>query len=131
MGGRLHVASPSRTRSNLYLVMEFLPGGDMMTLFIKKDTFSEDETGISTSLKLLLAIQSIRRSELHPPRHQASTTLLLDANGHIKLADSRTGTGLKRSTGLSSIETGPPSCRLTSCPSHSRPEGGLKRGRRT
>ena len=29
---------------NLYLVMEFLPGGDMMTLLIKKDTFSEDWT---------------------------------------------------------------------------------------
>ena len=29
---------------NLYLVMEFLPGGDMMTLLIKKDTFSEEMT---------------------------------------------------------------------------------------
>ena len=29
---------------NLYLVMEFLPGGDMMTLLIKKDTFSDEMT---------------------------------------------------------------------------------------
>jgi serine/threonine kinase 38 len=29
---------------NLYLVMEFLSGGDMMTLLIKKDTFSEEMT---------------------------------------------------------------------------------------
>ena len=29
---------------NLYLIMEFLPGGDMMTLLMKKDTLSEDCT---------------------------------------------------------------------------------------
>ena len=29
---------------NLYLIMEFLPGGDMMTLLMKKDTLSEDVT---------------------------------------------------------------------------------------
>jgi protein-serine/threonine kinase len=27
---------------NLYLIMEFLPGGDLMTMLIKYDTFSED-----------------------------------------------------------------------------------------
>ena len=29
---------------NLYLVMEFLPGGDLMNLLIRKDTFTEQET---------------------------------------------------------------------------------------
>merc|ERR1740122_788100 len=29
---------------NLYLIMEFLPGGDMMTLLMKKDTLSEEAT---------------------------------------------------------------------------------------
>ena len=28
----------------LYLIMEFLPGGDMMTMLIKYDTFTEDLT---------------------------------------------------------------------------------------
>ena len=28
----------------LYLIMEFLPGGDMMTMLIKYDTFPEDVT---------------------------------------------------------------------------------------
>ena len=28
--------------ANLYLIMEFLPGGDMMTLLMKKDTLSEE-----------------------------------------------------------------------------------------
>ncbi|CAG8781944.1 16071_t:CDS:2, partial [Acaulospora morrowiae] len=30
--------------SYLYLIMEFLPGGDLMTMLIKYDTFSEDVT---------------------------------------------------------------------------------------
>ena len=28
-------------KRNLYLIMEFLPGGDMMTLLMKKDTLTE------------------------------------------------------------------------------------------
>lgn len=28
----------------LYLVMDFLPGGDLMTLLMKKDILSEDES---------------------------------------------------------------------------------------
>ena len=27
---------------NLYLIMEFLPGGDMMTMLMRYDTFDED-----------------------------------------------------------------------------------------
>jgi len=30
--------------ANLYLIMEFLPGGDLMTLLMKKDTLPEDAT---------------------------------------------------------------------------------------
>ena len=30
--------------SNLHLVMEFLPGGDVMSLLIREDTFSEEAT---------------------------------------------------------------------------------------
>ncbi len=30
--------------NNLYMVMEFLPGGDLMGMLIKKDTFSEKAT---------------------------------------------------------------------------------------
>ena len=31
-------------KHNLYLVMEFLPGGDLMGMLIEKDTFSEETT---------------------------------------------------------------------------------------
>ena len=33
-----------KDEKNLYMVMEFVPGGDMMTLLIKRDTLSEEET---------------------------------------------------------------------------------------
>ena len=36
---------------NLYLIMEFLPGGDMMTLLMKKDTLSEECTQVLTYFK--------------------------------------------------------------------------------
>ena len=31
---------------NLYLIMEFLPGGDMMTMLIRFDTFDEDTSAL-------------------------------------------------------------------------------------
>lgn len=33
-----------QSSTHLYMVMEYLPGGDLMGLLIKKDTFSESET---------------------------------------------------------------------------------------
>ncbi len=31
--------------SNIYLVMEYLPGGDLMNILIKYDILSEDQVG--------------------------------------------------------------------------------------
>lgn len=45
---------------NLYLIMEFLPGGDMMTLLMKKDTLSEDCTQFYMA-ETALAIDSIHK----------------------------------------------------------------------
>lgn len=45
---------------NLYLIMEFLPGGDMMTLLMKKDTLSEECTQFYIS-ETALAIDSIHK----------------------------------------------------------------------
>ena len=36
--------------ANLYLIMEFLPGGDMMTLLMKKDTLSEECTQVNDNI---------------------------------------------------------------------------------
>ncbi len=44
--------------SHLYLIMEFLPGGDLMTMLIKYDTFSEDVTRFYLA-ECVLAIEAV------------------------------------------------------------------------
>ena len=44
----------------LYLIMEYVPGGDMMTMLIKEDTFSEDWTRFYIA-ETVLAIDSIHK----------------------------------------------------------------------
>lgn len=79
---------------NLYLVMEFLPGGDMMTLLMKKDTLSEEATQFYVA-EAALAIHSIHRlGFIH--RDIKPDNLLLDARGHMKLSDFGLCTGLKK-----------------------------------
>lgn len=80
---------------NLYLIMEFLPGGDMMTLLMKKDTLSEECAQFYVA-ETALAIDSIHKlGFIH--RDIKPDNLLLDARGHIKLSDFGLCTGLKKS----------------------------------
>ncbi|XP_037027017.1 serine/threonine-protein kinase tricornered isoform X2 [Bradysia coprophila] len=80
---------------NLYLIMEFLPGGDMMTLLMKKDTLSEEFTQFYIG-ETALAIDSIHKlGFIH--RDIKPDNLLLDARGHLKLSDFGLCTGLKKS----------------------------------
>ena len=44
----------------LYLIMEYLPGGDMMTLLMRKDTLTEDEARFYVG-ETVLAIESIHK----------------------------------------------------------------------
>lgn len=41
---------------NLYMVMEFLPGGDLMGLLMKEDTFSEAATRSVSGISLYICI---------------------------------------------------------------------------
>ncbi|KAJ7533044.1 hypothetical protein O6H91_13G030900 [Diphasiastrum complanatum] len=69
----------------LYLIMEYLPGGDMMTLLMRKDTLSEDEARFYVA-QSVLAIESIHQHNyIH--RDIKPDNLLLDKDGHMKLSD--------------------------------------------
>ena len=69
----------------LYLVMEYLPGGDFMNLLIKKDILTEDEARFYTA-ELILSIESIHKLDcIH--RDIKPDNILIDKTGHIKLSD--------------------------------------------
>ncbi|KAK9936998.1 hypothetical protein M0R45_013817 [Rubus argutus] len=69
----------------LYLIMEYLPGGDMMTLLMRKDILTEDEARFYVG-ETVLAIESIHKHNyIH--RDIKPDNLLLDRYGHMKLSD--------------------------------------------
>lgn len=69
----------------LYLIMEYLPGGDMMTLLMREDTLSENVAKFYMA-QSILAIESIHKHNyIH--RDIKPDNLLLDKNGHMKLSD--------------------------------------------
>jgi serine/threonine protein kinase len=70
---------------NLYMVMEFLPGGDLMSLLMKEDTFTEDTTRFfmaeaAHAISCVHALGYIHR-DIKPDN------ILLDARGHLRLTD--------------------------------------------
>ncbi|KAF2072955.1 hypothetical protein CYY_005721 [Polysphondylium violaceum] len=77
----------------LYLIMEYVPGGDMMTQLIKYDTFTEDATRFYIA-ETVLALNSIHKlSYIH--RDIKPDNLLIDSKGHIKVSDFGLCTGLQ------------------------------------
>jgi protein-serine/threonine kinase len=78
----------------LYLIMEFLPGGDLMTMLIKYDTFSEDVTRFYIA-ECVLAIEAIHKlGFIH--RDIKPDNILIDERGHIKMSDFGLSTGFHK-----------------------------------
>ena len=72
-------------QQNLYMVMEYLPGGNLMTHLIKHGRFSESVTRFYIS-QLVEAVQSIHRMGfIH--RDIKPDNIVLSRDGHIKLID--------------------------------------------
>lgn len=71
--------------SYLYLVMEYLSGGDLMTLLMEKEIFSEELSRFYIA-ETILAIESVHNlNYIH--RDLKPDNLILGKDGHLKLSD--------------------------------------------
>ena len=69
----------------LYLGMEFLPGGDLMTLLMARDILPEEDAKFYAA-EMVLAIESVHDMDcIH--RDLKPDNVLIDKDGHIKLSD--------------------------------------------
>ena len=69
----------------LYLVMEYLQGGDLMTLLMEKDILSEEMSRFYIA-ETILAIESVHNlNYIH--RDLKPDNLIIGKDGHIKLSD--------------------------------------------
>lgn len=65
--------------------MEFLAGGDFMTLLIKRDILTESDARIYMA-ELVVAVSSVHKLNfIH--RDLKPDNILLDNEGHLKLSD--------------------------------------------
>ncbi|KHJ45620.1 kinase domain protein [Trichuris suis] len=77
----------------LFFIMEYIPGGDMMALLIKKGLFEEQLAKFYIA-ELVCAIHSVHKlGFIH--RDIKPDNILIDRNGHIKLTDFGLCTGLR------------------------------------
>lgn len=80
-------------RDNLYFVMDYIPGGDMMSLLIKLGIFDKDLAQFYIA-ELVLAIESVHKMGfIH--RDIKPDNILIDKDGHIKLTDFGLCTGFR------------------------------------
>lgn len=104
---KLHYAFQDET--NLYLIMDYYIGGDLLTLFSKYDDFLPEEMSRFYSAQIVMAI-SVLHDMGYIHRDIKPDNILLDRYGHARLADF--GSCLKvsniSSDGICTIAVGTP-----------------------
>eukprot|EP01126_Amoeba_proteus_P062966 TRINITY_DN862_c0_g1_i15.p1 TRINITY_DN862_c0_g1~~TRINITY_DN862_c0_g1_i15.p1 ORF type:complete len:429 (+),score=90.38 TRINITY_DN862_c0_g1_i15:92-1378(+) len=101
----------------LYLIMEYVPGGDMMTQLIKYEYLTEDETRLYIA-ELCLALDSIHKfGYIH--RDIKPDNILIDRDGHIKLSDFGLCTGVSADKKVDALRS-----RYNSSQKGRSPQGG-------
>lgn len=71
--------------THLYMVMEFLPGGDLMSLLVKVETLSENETKFYVA-ELAAAVGAVH-AHGYAHRDLKPDNVLIHWDGHVKLTD--------------------------------------------
>lgn len=80
-------------KDNLYFVMDYIPGGDMMSLLIRMGIFQEDLAQFYIA-ELTCAVESVHKMGfIH--RDIKPDNILIDRDGHIKLTDFGLCTGFR------------------------------------
>ncbi|XP_028647093.1 serine/threonine-protein kinase LATS1 isoform X1 [Erpetoichthys calabaricus] len=80
-------------KDNLYFVMDYIPGGDMMSLLIRKGVFPEELAQFYIA-ELTCAVESVHKMGfIH--RDIKPDNILIDRDGHIKLTDFGLCTGFR------------------------------------
>ena len=78
---------------NLYFIMDYVPGGDLMALLIKRGIFDEPLARFYTA-ELVSALESVHKMGfIH--RDIKPDNILIDRDGHIKLTDFGLCTGFR------------------------------------
>ncbi|KAJ8509059.1 hypothetical protein ONZ45_g8729 [Pleurotus djamor] len=81
----VHLHYSFQDTDNLYLVLEYMGGGDLLNLLIERDVFEEDFTRFYIA-EMILAIESCHKlGFIH--RDIKPDNFLFDPEGHIKLSD--------------------------------------------
>ena len=80
-------------QESLYFVMDYIPGGDLMSLLIRLEIFQEDLAKFYIA-ELVLAVESVHKMGfIH--RDIKPDNVLIDRDGHIKLTDFGLCTGFR------------------------------------